>query len=367
MKIKFNNLYAAHKTILKQLVQCFSKNIKDSSFIGGAEVTKFENNFKTLNKSKYCISCANGSDAILIAIKALGIKPGDEVITTALSWIATSAAITLAGGKIIFCDIEKDGFNIDPTLIEKKITKKTIGIIPVHLYGYPANMEKIMNIAKKNKLWVIEDCAQAHFASIKNRNIGNFGSFGTFSFFPGKNMGALGDAGCLVTNNKSLEKKARLIANHGGKNRHLMEGINSRLDTIQASFLNIKIKTIIKDTNQRISNAKNYYKELNSTKGIDLPKNKHEYKNVFHQLVIRTKKRNLLQQYLKKNNIETQIHYRKILPLMNAYKYMNLKTKNFSNAFKASKEILSLPIAPSINKKNIKFITQKIKEFIIKH
>ena len=154
-----------------------------------------------------------------------------RVITTAFSWIATSAAITMAGGKVVFCDIEKDGFNIDPEQIRKKITKRTAGIIPVHLYGIPADMEKIMKIANQHNLWVIEDCAQAHLAAIKGKKVGNFGSFGTFSFFPGKNLGALGDAGCLVTNNKKLAHKARLIANHGGKGKHLLEGMNSRMDT----------------------------------------------------------------------------------------------------------------------------------------
>ena len=194
MKIKFNDLYLLHKPTEQDLVKVFKKCVLQSSFIGGEEVARFENNFKKINQSKYCVSCGNGSDALVIAIKALGIKPGDEVITTAFSWIATSAAITMAGGKVVFCDIEKDGFNIDPEQIRKKITKRTAGVIPVHLYGIPADMEKIMKIANQHNLWVIEDCAQAHLAAIKGKKVGNFGNFGTFSFFPGKNLGALGDA-----------------------------------------------------------------------------------------------------------------------------------------------------------------------------
>ena len=360
MKVQFNNLYHLHKKIKNNLILSFKKHIYNSDFIGGNEVTKFENKFKTLNKSKYCISCANGSDALLIAIKSLGLKPGDEVITTAFSWIATSASITLAGGKVVFCDIEKDGFNINVKEIEKKITKKTVGIIPVHLYGYPADMTNIMKIAKKNHLWVVEDCAQSHLASIKNKNVGNFGNFGTFSFFPGKNLGALGDAGCLVTNNENLAKKAKLIATHGGKGKHLIEGVNSRLDSIQASFLNIKIGNLKKDTGIRIKNANIYFKNLRFIKNIKLPKITNNHKSVYHQFTIRLKNRNLFQNHLKKYNIETQVHYKKILPAMSAYKSMKLNSKNFPNATKASKEILCLPISQSINNKMINFIIKKI-------
>jgi len=366
MKVKFNNLFHGHKKIQNQLIKSFKQHLKNSDFIGGSEVLRFENNFKKLNESKHCVSCANGSDALVIAIKALGLKPGDEVITTAFSWIATSAAITLAGGKVVFCDIEKGGFNIDSKEIQKKISKKTVGIIPVHLYGYPSDMIKIMNIAKKNRLWVVEDCAQAHLASIDKKKIGNFGSFGTFSFFPGKNIGALGDAGCLVTNNKALERKARLIANHGGKGKHLIEGINSRMDSIQASFLNIKIKFLKTDTNKRIKNANFYLKNLSSIKDIKLPKIINKHKNVYHQFVIRLKNRNLLQTYLTKNKIETQIYYKKILPSLNAYNYMNLSSKSFPNAKNASKEIMCLPISPSINKVKANYILKKIQYFFKK-
>ena len=360
MKKQFNDLYLLHKPIEQDLVRAFKKCIRQSSFIGGKEVTKFENNFKKLNQSKYCVSCANGSDALVIAIKALRIKPGDEVITTAFSWIATSAAITMAGGKVVFCDIEKDGFNIDPSQITKKITKRTVGIIPVHLYGIPADMEKIMKIANQHRLWVIEDCAQAHLATIKGKKVGNFGKFGTFSFFPGKNLGALGDAGCLVTNNKKLADKARLIANHGGKGKHLLEGMNSRMDTLQAAFLNIKINNLKKETFKRIQNSKTYFKELKNNKTIQLPKVLNTNLNTFHQFVIRTKKRNLLKKYLINHNIETQIHYKQILPLMKAYERFIFNKNIFVNAYKASKEILSLPISPDKKKVDIEFISLKI-------
>jgi dTDP-4-amino-4,6-dideoxygalactose transaminase len=366
-KIKFNDLNKLHLKIEYNLLRALKKSIKNSNFIGGEEVKKFEDNFKKLNKSKFCISCGNGSDALLIAIKALGIKPGDEVIATSFSWIASSAAITLAGGKVVFCDIEKNGFNIDPELIEKKITKKTVGIIPVHLYGYPADMEKIMKIAKKNKLWVIEDCAQAHLAEINNRNIGNFGIFGTFSFYPGKNLGALGDAGCLVTNNKVLAKKARLIATHGGKGLHLIEGVNSRMDTIQASFLNLKMKYVRQDTQKRIRNAKVYNSILKKIPNIKIPIILKNTRPVYHQYIIKTRKRNELKFFLEKKGVETQIHYKQSLVQMKAYKYLKLNIKkNFTNSKNITKEILSLPVSSDKNIEQINYIGKLIDKFFKK-
>jgi len=366
-KIKFNNLSKLHYKMENNLLRVLKKSIANSGFIGGSEVEKFENNFKRLNKSKFCISCGNGSDALFIAMKALGIKSGDEVIVTSFSWIASSAAITMAGGKVVFCDIEKNGFNIDPNLIEKKITKKTKGIIAVHLYGYPADMKKITRISKKNKLWVVEDCAQAHLAEINSKKVGNFGSFGTFSFFPGKNLGALGDAGCLVTNSRALAHRARLIANHGGKGLHLLEGINSRMDSIQASFLNLKIKYIKQETQKRIKNAKVYDSILSSLPNIKTPQILNNTSPVYHQYTIRTNKRDELKSFLEKNGIEVQIHYKKSLVEMKAYKYLKLDIqKNFGNSKNIVKEILSLPVSPDKNVKQIEFIANLIIKFFDK-
>ena len=364
MKIKFNNLFNLHSHIEHQLLKNVKKSIRNSNFIGGTEVTKFEKNFQKLNTSKYCISCANGSDALFIAMKALGIKSGDEVIVTSFSWIASSAAITMAGGKVVFCDIEKNGFNIDPNLIEKKITKKTKGIIAVHLYGYPADMKKITRISKKNKLWVVEVCAQAHLAEINSKKVGNFGSFGTFSFFPGKNLGALGDAGCLVTNSKTLARRARLIANHGGKGLHLLEGINSRMDSIQASFLNIKMKYIKQETKKRIRNAKVYNSILKKIPDIQTPIIPKNIKAVYHQYTIKTHKRNELKSFLESNGIETQIHYKQPLIQMKAYEYLKLNTKkDFPNSKNISKKILSLPVSSDKNIEQIKYIGKLINKF----
>lgn len=366
MRHKFSNLYSLHSKLKKEFNYIFNKHLKNSNFIGGKDVIKFENNFKNANGSKYCISCANGSDALVIAIKSLGIKPGDEVITTSLSWIATSAAITTAGGKVIFCDINEKGFNIDINQIEKKITKKTVGIIPVHLYGYPVEMDKLMKIAKNKKLWVIEDCAQAHLAKVKKKTVGNFGHMGTFSFFPGKNLGAFGDAGCIVTNNKKLAQKARLLASHGGKGLHLLEGMNSRMDSLQAAILNIKLKSLILHNKLRVRNASIYSNSLKNIEKLIIPKILKNTDCVFHQYVIKTKKRNELKKFLNNKGIECQIHYKQTLTNMRAYKYLNLKQKDFPHANKAVKEILSLPISPDKKINEIKYISKTVLNFFEK-
>ena len=217
---------------------------------------------------------------------------------------------------------------------------------------------------KKNKLWVIEDCAQSHLAEVNSRKVGNFGDFGTFSFFPGKNLGALGDAGCLVTSNKKLAIRAKLIANHGGKGVHLIEGVNSRLDSIQAAFLNIKIKDLIKTNLNRVRNAKVYDSILAKLKNVKVPIIKKNTKSVYHQYTIRTSKRDQLKSFLEKNGIETQIHYKQALVDMKAYKYLKLNVKkDFSNSKNISKEILCLPVSPEKNVKQIKYIANLIKKF----
>ena len=226
---------------------------------------EFKEDYADIYGVKHVINCANGTDAIYIALKALGIGRGDEVITTSTSWISTSETITQTGAKVVFVDIDPTFNTIDVNKIESKITERTKAIIPVHLYGHPADMSTIMDISYKYNLKVIEDCAQSHFAKWNNENVGTIGDVGTFGFFPGKNLGAFGDAGCIITNNDELHEKMRKIfSKHGalGKHDHKIEGINSRMDGIQASILSVKLKYIKKWTQQRIDNAKIYHKIL---------------------------------------------------------------------------------------------------------
>ena len=244
IKVPFADLYAQYLCIKPGIDAAIAQVIKRSAFIRGPFLDAFEKDFAKLMGVPHCVSCANGTDALYISMRALGLKPGDEVVTTAHSWIATSETITQAGGQVVFCDTDRDTFTIDPAQIEAKITPRTVGIIPVHLYGQPADMGAIMAIAKKRRLWVLEDCAQAHLARFDGKTVGTFGNAAAFSFYPGKNLGAMGDAGAIVTSSGPLAEHAAMFARHGGlvKGDHRIEGINSRLDGLQAAILSVTLK-----------------------------------------------------------------------------------------------------------------------------
>ena len=245
--ISFVDLYSQYISIKADIDEAITNVITNSAFIKGKHVASFERDFAALNFVENCISCANGTDALIIAMKFFQLKPGDEVITTALSWISTSEAITHSGGKVVFCDIDSETNCIDTSKIESLITNRTVGILPVHLYGQPCEMSKIMDISRKHNLWVIEDCAQAHLAKYNNKNVGSFGFSSTFSFYPSKNLGAMGDGGCVLTNDLVAASWMRSFSTHGRKNIHEMEGINSRLDGLQAAILSVKLKYLQKN------------------------------------------------------------------------------------------------------------------------
>ena len=295
----------------------------------------------------------------------LGIGKGDEVITTAHSWISTSETITQTGATPVFVDVEKDFFTLDPMLIKNKITSKTKAIIPVHIYGQMCDMDAITAIAKKYDLYVIEDCAQSHFSEYKGKKAGLFGDAGTFSFYPGKNLGAYGDAGCVITNNDKLSKKIRMFANHGSikKHEHLIEGVNSRLDGIQAAILNVKLKKIISWTRNRIVNASYYKNQLRDIPEILLPKVRSNSKHSFHLYVVRVKDRDKLKEYLSKKGISTAIHYPKALPLLKAYDYLGYTKSEIPISSKNQNQILSLPIYPELSEDQMNYIASSIKDF----
>ncbi len=365
MKIKFVDLYNQYKNNKTEIDSSIKKVISSSDFINGKSVRKFENNFKKKLKSKYCVTLNNGTDSLYIAMKSLKLKTGQEVITSAHSWISSSSTITQAGGIPIFCDTDKNTFNINIEDLKKKITKKTAGIIAVHLYGQPCDILEIKKLAKKNKIWLIEDCAQSHFAKYKKKNTGTFGDFGSFSFYPSKNLGAYGDAGCLVTDNKNLFKKAYLYSKHGGfkKNQHLILGINSRMDGIQAAVLNSKLKHIDNFNLKRKKLAFLYTKLLEGVGDLILPSIKKDRDHVFHLFVIKTKKRNMLKKYLHSKNIQCLIHYPTCLPLLPAYKKFGIKKENIKNALENQKQILSLPIYPEMKSGDVKYVSENIKKF----
>ena len=364
MKVPFVDLKVQYNTIKNEIDDAISSVISETSFIGGKHVEAFEINFADLYGVKHCISIGNGTDSLYILMKMLGVGSGDEVITTAYSWISSSETISQTGAKPVFIDID-EYFTIDVNKLEERITPKTKAIIPVHIHGQMCEMDKIMEIANKYNLLVIEDCAQSHFSEFKGKRAGLIGIAGSFSFYPGKNLGAYGDAGCIITNDDELALKARMYARHGAlkKHQHEMEGINSRLDGIQAAILNVKLEHILKWTDARISNAVIYDNALSPITQIEIPKVRNEVKHSYHLYVIKTEKRDELANFLKENGIDTAIHYPIALHNMNAYKYLNYSREDFPVASFNEDKILSLPMFPELKKDQIEYIANKINDF----
>lgn len=364
-KVPFGDLYAQYKTIKQDIDTAIESVIRESAFIRGSYVTKFEESFAKLMEREYCVSTANGTDSLYIAMHALGVKPGDEIIAPAHSWISTTETITQAGAKVVFCDTDANTFTIDPKDIEAKITPNTVGIIPVHLYGQPADMDAIMAIANKHKLWVLEDCAQAHLARYKGKLVGTFGDAASFSFYPGKNLGAMGDAGAVVANDKALAEKMAIFARHGGltKGDHQIEGINSRLDGLQAAILSVKLPHLAKWTQLRQEHAARYSNALTKIEGIKVPLVAENRSHVWHLYVIKHQNRDALANHLQSQGIQTAINYPIALPFLPAYSRFGHIPEDFPNAYYNQSRILSLPIYPEMSADQIDYVVKKIEAF----
>lgn len=366
MHIPFVDLKIQYENIKKEIDAAIAGVLAKTAFIGGPYAKSFEEKFAEFCGVDHCVGVGNGTDALFIALKALGIGPGDEVITVANSFIATSEAITATGARVVFVDIDPDSYNIDVSQIEAKISSKTKAIIPVHLYGQPADMDPILDIAHRHNLKIVEDCAQAHGATYKGKVIGSFGDMACFSFYPGKNLGAYGDAGAIVTDDESLAIQAKMIANHGRvkKYDHDMEGVNSRLDGIQGAVLGVKLGYLPEWTEMRRQNAY-AYNELLAGSWVKTPVEIDDVKAVYHLYVVRVPdgRREALQEHLKEAGIATGIHYPIALPNLNAYTYLNHTEDDFPVATKASVEILSLPMYPELQRDQIEYVAKCIKEF----
>lgn len=366
VKVPFADLYAQYLSLRGEIDHAIESVIKQSAFIRGRFVENFEKDFSGLLGVPYCVSCGNGTDALYIAMHSLGLRAGDEVITTAHSWIATSETITQAGGKVVFCDTDKDTYTIDPSQIEAKITSRTVGLIPVHLFGQPADMDPIMAVARKHGLWVLEDCAQAHFAKYKGKTVGTFGNAAAFSFYPGKNLGAMGDAGAIVTADRSLADKMAMFARHGGliKGDHQIEGVNSRMDGIHAAVLSVKLRHIFEWTRLRQDVAAFYDSHLSGVSGIVPPKLGASREHVYHLYVVKCDRRDALKNFLSQEGIETVINYPVALPFLPAYARLGHIPNDFPNAHSQQSKILSLPIFPEITAEQREFVVAKIRQFI---
>jgi dTDP-4-amino-4,6-dideoxygalactose transaminase len=359
------DLHAQYLTIRPEVDAAIAEVIQTSSFIRGPQVEEFERAFADAIGVEHCVSCGNGTDALYIVMHALGLKPGDEVITTAHSWIATSETITQAGGAVVFCDTDADTFAIDAESIEALITPRTVGIIPVHLYGQPADLDKILAIAERHGLWVIEDCAQAHLASYKGRMVGSFGVAGTFSFYPGKNLGAMGDAGAIVTNDAALARRMAMFARHGGvtKGDHQIEGINSRLDGLQAAVLTVKLKHLPAWTKARQTIAARYSELLSTCEDLITPHIRPDLSHVFHHYVVCHEKRDALAAHLMQRGVQTAINYPIALPFLPAYARLAHSPHDFPVAHRHQSRILSLPIFPEMSQAQIKQVVDAVQSF----
>ena len=364
MSIRHNYLSEQFRNT-NNIFKLIKNTVKFNDFTLGRYVEKFETEFCKKQKVKYSIGVGSGTDAIFLSLKALGIKDGDEVITPSYSFYATPGAIVAAGAKPVFVDVKND-LNIDENQIEKKITKKTKAIIPVHWSGRICNMKKINIIAKKFKLFIIEDACHAILAcDNKKKYAGNFGITGCFSLHPLKNLNVWGDGGVITTNNKSLHNKLKLLRNHGlvSRNNCKIYGYNSRLDTIQAAVGLEMIKNINFITKKRIENAKYLILKLKKNKNIDLITKQDNFKSVFHLFQFFCKKRNGLNSFLRRNKIDSKIHYPVPLHLHTAAKKFGYKKGDFPLAERLSKKVISIPVHEFLKKKQLNFIIQKIEKF----
>jgi dTDP-4-amino-4,6-dideoxygalactose transaminase len=367
MEIKFVDLKKNFENIKNEVLENVNDLFNKCDFISGGSVKKFEENFAKYLGVKHFIGCANGTDALEIAVKMLDLEKDDEIIVQGNTYIATCLGVLNNNIKLVLCDIDENTYQISAEKLESKITDKTKAIIIVHLYGLMPDMDKIMDLVKKHDLYLIEDCAQAHGAKWKGQMAGTFGHISCFSFYPGKNLGAYGDGGGIATNDDLLNERIRLTCNLGCKIKyhHELIGRNSRLDTLQASFLNTKLKYLDDWNNMRRSNAELYCKLLKDVGDIELPKIYESCEPVYHLFVIKTKYRDQLQKHLKDNKIDALIHYPISICETEAMEKYNFDKNELSNCIHNSHEILSLPMYPELEICEIKYICDKINDFFL--
>jgi dTDP-4-amino-4,6-dideoxygalactose transaminase len=357
MRVPLVDLRAQYTSIKNEIDQTIANVIEDAAFVGGKYVNQFEEEFAAFCMAKHCVGVGNGTDALFIALRSLGVGKGDEVITAANSFIATSEAIAMAGAKVVFVDCDPRTYNIDVRKIPMAITPRTKAIIPVHLYGQPADLAALQTITKEHSLFMVEDAAQAHGAEFEGKRVGSFGDIACFSFYPGKNLGAYGDGGAIITNKEELAIKCRMIGNHGRvkKYDHEFEGVNSRLDGLQAAILSVKLRHLEEWTKKRREIAK-IYNELLKSSEVTTPIEAPGVKHIYHLYVIRTPERDAVQATLRTKSIETGIHYPIPLPHLQAYRYLGHTSDDFPVTTQYSREILSLPMYPELSKVQIEYV-----------
>ena len=375
MKVPFLDLKAQYESIREEITVAIQQVLDSSAFAGGPFVEKFEKEFASFCGCEYAIGVGSGTEALWLSLLALGIGQDDEVITVPNTFIGTAEAISFCGAKPIFVDIDEQTYNMDPQKLhdylkivnrQSSIVNRIKAVIPVHLFGQMADMDPIMEIARENGLFVIEDASQAHGAEYKGKAAGSIGDTGCFSFYPGKNLGAYGDAGAIVTNNAALEKKIRMLRDHGQKKKyhHNLIGWNARMDGVQGAVLSVKLRHLNEWTEARRNNAQFYNKLLRNLDVVILPKEAEYAKHVYHIYAIRLQNRNALIETLAENGIQSGIHYPIPVHLTEAYQFMGLTKGTFPIAEKCAEELVSLPMFPELTEHQTRQVADKIKEFL---
>lgn len=362
--IPFLNFEPMHKLIRSEIMQSFQDVYDANWFVMGKKLEAFEKEYAAFNDTKFSIGVSNGLDALHLALKALNVTKGDEVIVPSNTYIATALAASYVGATPVFVEPDPNTYNINPANIEAAITSKTKVIMPVHLYGQACDMDAIMTIAKKHNLFVVEDNAQAHGATFNDKITGSFGNANGTSFYPGKNLGALGDAGAVTTNDETIAKKIAMLRNYGSEKKYHNEeiGFNMRLDEVQAGFLSVKLKHLNEWTKQRKEIAKQYNEALKNVSDLVLPSVHANATHVYHLYVIKTKNRDGLQKHLSENGIGTLIHYPIPPHLQKAYQSLGLKKGSFPIAEELADNCLSLPIWPGMTLDQVNTVAENIKK-----
>jgi dTDP-4-amino-4,6-dideoxygalactose transaminase len=362
--IPFLDFKYMHNQVREEMQSTFQRVYDSHWYIMGSELSSFEKEYAELNKTKYAVGVSNGLDALILSLKALEIGPGDEVIVPSNTYIASALAVSHVGATPVFVEPKLESYNIDPKLIEQAITNKTKAILPVHLYGQACEMDRILDIAKKNNLFIVEDNAQAHLSTFNGKMTGSFGDVNATSFYPGKNLGALGDAGAITTDSAELAIKIQSLRNYGSQKKYFNEviGYNNRLDELQAAFLSVKLKKLEQWTNDRQEIAKFYNEELHGVGELILPEISEGATHSYHLYVIRTEKRDQLKSFLDEHGIGTMIHYPIPPHLQNAYEHLGYSKGDFPIAEKIADTCLSLPIWPGMRKSDVEYISEVIKK-----
>ena len=367
VKVPFVDLKAQYESMREEIMQAIVNVVEDTAFVGGKYVQRFEEEFAAYCNRKYAVGVNSGTSALQLALIALGVGRGDEVITAANTFIATTEAISHAGASVRLVDIDPESYTIDPSKIEEAITERTKVIIPVHLYGQPADMDPILKIAAKHGLKVLEDAAQAHGAEYKGRKVGSLGDAAAFSFYPAKNLGAYGDAGIVVTDDKDVADTIRLYSNHGRRsaNDHAVEGFNERLDGIQASILSAKLKQLDR-WNQMRREAARRYDELLKDLPVKAPREMPYAKHIYHLYVIRIAERDRIKEILASKSVGCGLHYPTPIHLLDAYKYLGKQRGSYPVTEEVAAQILSLPMYPEIAEEQQKYVVDCIAEALEK-